>query len=689
MGDFGVPVVWVEDSDGDFCAGCSSPFSFTRGRHMCRMCGSGFCGKCSSSKRPVPWRGYAEPVRVCDMCVQAADRTKRLQRVRAALGNDSIDPEKHSHYFTDMTEVKRREQNANIMEALKRIYNAKIRPLEQAFKFAEFYNSDLSEGDFDARPMVLLVGQYSVGKTSFIRYLLERDFPGQRIGPEPTTDRFVAVMQGKSDRSVPGNAAAVDPRRPFSSLGRFGTAFLNRFEVSELKCPILDALYFVDTPGILSGEKQRLDRGYNFEEVVQWFAERADRIIVLFDAHKLDISDELKRTLQVLKSHEDKIRIILNKADLIDSQQLMRVYGALMWSLGKVVKSPEVIRVFLGSFWDQPLALTGKTNEKLFAAEKEDLISDLRGLPHNAALRRVNELVKRARLAKVHALLISHLRSSMPYLWGHEKKQKKLVGRLDQEYRKVSKLHDLAPGDFPSMDKFRAGLERFEISEFPSLSQRLVDVCDVALTRDVPNLILRIQGLEEKQEGQGQGSRLNPPTPKAPHEYSSPNPRPLDNMASPATNFFDGDVSPMKSASRQLTHDGDLEEEVATWNIQESTENPFSDGFEHDSGFEVGQDDWVVSVADKTKWTNSFYELGPSGHPPTVTGQQVRPIMVDSGLPTQALRKIWDLVDISGRGALDDEEFALAMYVISDAKVNGVESIPDELPRSFLPPSKR
>ena len=37
---------------------------------------------------------------------------------------------------------------------------------------------------------MLLVGQYSVGKTSFIRYLLGRDFPGQRIGPEPTTDRF-------------------------------------------------------------------------------------------------------------------------------------------------------------------------------------------------------------------------------------------------------------------------------------------------------------------------------------------------------------------------------------------------------------------------------------------------------------------------------------------------------------------
>lgn len=60
------------------------------------------------------------------------------------------------------------------------------------------------------------------------RYLLEQDFPGMRIGPEPTTDSFIAVMYGETEGNVPGNALVVDPKKPFRKLGRFGNAFLNR-----------------------------------------------------------------------------------------------------------------------------------------------------------------------------------------------------------------------------------------------------------------------------------------------------------------------------------------------------------------------------------------------------------------------------------------------------------------------------
>lgn len=57
------------------------------------------------------------------------------------------------------------------------------------YGFHDFHSPALDDPDFDAKPMVMLVGQYSTGKTTFIRYLLEQDFPGIRIGPEPTTDR--------------------------------------------------------------------------------------------------------------------------------------------------------------------------------------------------------------------------------------------------------------------------------------------------------------------------------------------------------------------------------------------------------------------------------------------------------------------------------------------------------------------
>lgn len=60
------------------------------------------------------------------------------------------------------------------------------------------------------------------------RYLLEQDIPGSRVGPEPTTDCFTAIMHGEVEGVIPGNALIVDPNKPFRKLNPFGNTFLNR-----------------------------------------------------------------------------------------------------------------------------------------------------------------------------------------------------------------------------------------------------------------------------------------------------------------------------------------------------------------------------------------------------------------------------------------------------------------------------
>lgn len=214
-----------------------------------------------------------------------------------------------------------------IFEGLKQLYRKKVLPLEVASKYAHFVSAPLGPSDFDAKPMVLVLGQYSVGKTSFIRSLLQQDFPGQRIGPEPTTDRFTAIMhsaEGAAPSQLPGHALVMQPSKPFRGLASFGSSFLSKFEGVELAAPILRNITIIDTPGVLAGEKQRIGRDYDYAEVIRWFAGHADMVVIMFDAHKLDISDELRAVLDALRPHQDKIRVLLNKADSVDGQALLR-----------------------------------------------------------------------------------------------------------------------------------------------------------------------------------------------------------------------------------------------------------------------------------------------------------------------------------------------------------------------------
>jgi len=496
--------------------------------------------------------------------------------------------------------------------------------LKKLYRFHEFHSPALEDADFDNKPMVLLVGQYSTGKTTFIRYLLEQDFPGMRIGPEPTTDSFIAVMHGQVEGIIPGNALVVDPKKPFRKLNAFGNAFLNRFVCAQLPNPVLESISVIDTPGILSGEKQRISRGYDFAAVLEWFAERVDRIILLFDAHKLDISDEFSEVIKALKNHEDKMRVVLNKADQIETQQLMRVYGALMWSLGKVINTPEVLRVYIGSFWAQPLQNTD--NRRLFEAEAQDLFRDIQSLPQKAAVRKLNDLIKRARLAKVHAYIISHLKKEMPTVFGKENKKRELISRLPEIYLQLQREYQISAGDFPEVKAMQEQLENYDFTKFHSLKPKLIEAVDNMLTSKISSLMNLIS-----QE-----------------EISMPT---------------------------QLVQGGAFDG---------TTEGPFNQGYGEGAKEGADEEEWVVAK-DKPIYDELFYTLSPVNG--KISGVNAKKEMVTSKLPNSVLGKIWKLADCDCDGMLDEEEFALAKHFIK-IKLDGYE-LPNSLPPHLVPPSHR
>ncbi|KAK9806972.1 hypothetical protein WJX72_009114 [[Myrmecia] bisecta] len=379
----------------------------------------------------------------------------------------------------------------SIIDGLKHIYFTKIRPLEETYKFGAFFSSLLNEGDFEAKPSVLLLGQYSTGKTTFIKHLLGRDYPGINIGPEPTTDRFVVVNHALEERRTPGNTLIVQPDKPYQGLSQYGNGFLAKFEAASCPNKLLEEISLVDTPGVLSGEKQRIERTYNFIDVCGWFATRCDLILLLFDPHKLDISDEFKEVIGTLRGHDDKVRVVLNKADQVDQQQLMRVYGALMWSLSKVFRSPEVCRVYIGSFNEgKPVREdVNPYGKHLFEREQADLLKDLYEIPQRSCDRKVNEFVKRVRAAKIHILIMGHLRKQMPVMMGKQKAQAKMMDNLAHEFAQVQREYHLPAGDFPNVARYREILSAYDLANFPKLKDNTIKTLEDVLSVDIPNLV--------------------------------------------------------------------------------------------------------------------------------------------------------------------------------------------------------
>jgi GTPase SAR1 family protein len=201
------------------------------------------------------------------------------------------------------------------------------------------------------KPLVLVIGNYSSGKSTFINELL--DMPVQRTGQAPTDDCFTILTspgEGGSEEEIPGATIVNDDRLPFAPLMPFGERLFAHLRMKKVNSPLLENFAIIDTPGMLDSVTEK-DRGYDYLGVVGELARMADLIILMFDPHK---AGTIKETYQAIRSTlpgstgEDRVLYVLNRIDECDNvPDLVRSYGTLCWNLSQMTGRKDIPRIYL------------------------------------------------------------------------------------------------------------------------------------------------------------------------------------------------------------------------------------------------------------------------------------------------------------------------------------------------------
>lgn len=228
-----------------------------------------------------------------------------------------------------------------------------VRPIDERLPGRPF---EFDLHSFPFTPMVLVIGNHSSGKSTFVNRLLGTQV--QETGVAPTDDGFTLLERASAGQEVEDGPTVLGcpENRPFRELQRFGQAFSGHLRRKRMALPVDAPLPFglqvIDTPGMIdlpaNFESTAKGRGYNFIEVVRWWAKRADLVLLLFDPDKPGTTGE---TLEVLTKSlaglDHKLLVILNKVDQLDnSVDFARAYGALGWALSKVIRRKDIPMIY-------------------------------------------------------------------------------------------------------------------------------------------------------------------------------------------------------------------------------------------------------------------------------------------------------------------------------------------------------
>lgn len=286
-------------------------------------------------------------------------------------------------------------------DMIREYYDDPLAPLAKQFMFRH----PPPVGELKRPPQVLMLGNHSSGKSTFVNHLLGIEV--QKTGVAPTDDNFTIITYGPHETDRDGPSVVSNPDLPYEGLRHFGDQLVSHIRLKLQPAELLRTVTLIDSPGMIDEAKEENGRGFDFPGVVRWFAERADLVIVFFDPDKPGTTGE---TLQVFKDSlngiDHKLLIVLNKMDQCQNlHDFSRAYGALCWNLGKVIPRKDLPMIY-NTF----VPLEGKPSPGLpmedFDKARGDLIDELRRAPTRRMDNQITQMQAFAERLRLHAFVI-------------------------------------------------------------------------------------------------------------------------------------------------------------------------------------------------------------------------------------------------------------------------------------------
>ncbi|KPU80423.1 uncharacterized protein Dana_GF18617, isoform C [Drosophila ananassae] len=394
-----------------------------------------------------------------------------------------------------------------ILRDIKRIYENAIKPLETVYKYRELSNRHFSDPEIFSKPLILFMGPWSGGKSSILNYLTDNEYTPNslRTGAEPSPAYFNILMWGNETEVLDGTQLAAD--YTFSGLQKFGQGLEERLRGLKIKSKLLEKVNIVEIPGILEVRKQ-VSRVFPFNDACQWFIDRADIIFLVYDPAKLDVGPETEAILDQLKGREYQTRIILNKADTVKPEELLRVQGALIWNISPLMSSAQPPLMYTTSLWTNPYQ--DGAPARLLLAQERAFLRDLR----TAIDKRIEHKIASARRFAVrvrnHAKMVDcYLNTFYNHktLFGNKKRIADDIIDHPQNYHiyeGLSTLTNISRYDLPDPEVYRDFFRLNPLYEFKKLTETCtyfrgcpITKLDVAIAYELPELAGKYKKMSE------------------------------------------------------------------------------------------------------------------------------------------------------------------------------------------------